>query len=407
MRILFLTSDLPFQSIRHGGGELNFNTLSHLARSHEVHLLSFIREEEKPFLPEVRKICRSVRVVPALRGWFSRLRRLPRLFLHPYPVVATDSLRMRRELRDLTSLHRFDLIQIDHFHMGQYLADLPPSLPRVLLFEDIPSSILRQGVRISRGYRKWLLYREWNLSRRWEKRYAVAAGGVFVLSLKDKRVVESWDVGARCFVLPALFGERFFEVPAGETESGCVLFVGAMHRPANIDAALLLRNRIMPLVARECPGARLAVVGNNPPSRLRALSGRDFLVTGAVESIEPFLAKAAVFAAPLRVAGGVIVKILQAMAAGKPVVASRCANAGIGAEEEEEILLADRPEDFARRVIELLKDPGRAAALGQAARRFVRERFNPARARQRIDEIYASAARPAEDLGEGGGLARL
>jgi glycosyltransferase involved in cell wall biosynthesis len=175
-----------------------------------------------------------------------------------------------------------------------------------------------------------------------------------------------------------------------------------MHRPVNIDAALLLRNRIMPLVARECPGARLAVVGNNPPSRLRALSGRDFLVTGAVESIEPFLAKAAVFAAPLRVAGGVIVKILQAMAAGKPVVASRCANAGIGAEEEGEILLADRPEDFARRVIELLKDPGRAAALGQAARRFVRERFNPARARQRIDEIYASAARPAEDLGEGG-----
>jgi len=394
MRILFLTSDLPYGSIRHGGGELNFNTLSHLARSHDIHVLAFVRPGEEMRLPELRGIFREVIAVPALRGNLSRLRRLPLLLSRPYPVVATASLRMKRELGRLVSRHRFDLIEIDHSHMGQYLPVLPAASPRALLFEDIPSSILRQGVRIAGGIRKWRLYREWDLSRRWEKRRAAEARNVFVLSRKDQRVVESWDVGARCFVLPPLFGERFFDLPAGGTEAGNVLFVGAMHRPVNIDAAELLRERIMPLVARVRPEARATVVGNDPPASLRALSGPDFLVTGGVESIEPFLARAAVFAAPLRVAGGVIVKILQAMAAGKPVVTTRLANAGIGAEEEKEILVADRPEEFARRVIDLLEQPERAAEIAAAGRRFVRERFDPRRARQRIDQIYAAASRP-------------
>lgn len=392
MRILFLTSDIPYRSIRHGGGELNFNTLCHLARSHEIHVLAFVRPEEERFLNELRDVCREVRAVPAWRGTLSRLRRLPLLLRHPYPVVATDSLRMRRELQRLISGRRFDLVQIDHFHMGQYLAGLPAAPPRALLFEDIPSSILRQSVRIVGGIKKGLLQREWNLSRYWEKRYAAAAGNVFVLSRKDRRVVESWDVGARCFVLPPLFGERFFDVPPGETEAGNVLFVGAMHRPVNIDAALLLKESIMPRVRRECPSARATVVGHHPPERLRASAGPEFIVTGGVESVEPFLARAAVFAAPLRVVGGVIVKILQAMAAGKPVVTSRLANAGIGAEEEKEILVADRPEEFAGKVIGLLQNPDRAAAVGEAGRRFVRERYDPERARQRIDEIYAAAA---------------
>lgn len=393
MNILFVTLSLPHARARHGGGQLGYEWLRHLSRRHSLFLVTILPEEDRPFLPEARGLFREVRTVPVYRGALSRLRRLPLLARYPYAVVTYSAPEIRDGISDLVARRGIDLVQMEHLPLGQYAAGLPAGLPRVLLFQDVASSVLRQQVRIAGGMRKWLLYREWDRSRYWEKRYAADAGNVFVLSRKDQRVVESWDVGARCAVLPPLFGEGFFDPPGGETEAGSVLFVGAMHRWVNVDAARVLKEKIMPLVARECPGARATVVGDRPPESLRALAAPDFRVVGAVESLGPFLGRAAVFAAPLRVAGGVIVKVLQAMAAGKPVVTTRAANAGIGAEEEREILVADRPEDFARKVIGLLRDRARAAAVGEAGRRFVRNRCDPERSRRRIDEIYAAAGR--------------
>jgi hypothetical protein len=71
MKILLVTSDFPFEEIKHSGGQLTFNWFKHLSRSHEVSLLSFIREEEEPFLPDARRYFKEVRTVPARRGWRS------------------------------------------------------------------------------------------------------------------------------------------------------------------------------------------------------------------------------------------------------------------------------------------------------------------------------------------------
>ena len=383
-----MTSDFPHEEIKHGGGRLTFNWIKHLSRSHELSLLSFIREEEKPLLSASRRYFREIRTVPAYRGWRSRFRRLPLLLSLPYSVVANYSPEMVRHLKDLLSRHSFDLVQLEYFHMGQYARHLPESVRRALVLTDVVSPVLRQQVRMASGLKKYYYYQEWRRSRYWEKWYAIWAKNVFVLSLKDKRVVESWDVGVDSYLLPPLLDEQLFEIPEGEGQTGTILFIGAMHRPVNQDAARRLKRKILPLVAREYPEARCFVVGNNPPPWLMRLSDKNFIVTGAVDRIEPYLLQSSVLVAPLRVAGGIIVKILEAMAAARPVVTSRAANAGIGAEEDEEIVVADREEDFAQKVSALLRDPFRARRIGEAARRFIRRRFDPAFSRRAIDRIY-------------------
>lgn len=393
MKILLVTSDFPHPRTRHGGGQLTFNWVTHLSRSHDLYLLSFIREEDRPRLEDAERYFREVRTVPAQRSWGNRLKRLPRFITQPYSVAATFSERFPEELKRIISRRQIDLVQFEYFHMGQYLKYVPEGVRKTLLFHDVVTTVLRQQVRIAPGCKKYYYYREWLLSRMREKWYSIRAGNVFVLSLKDKRVVESWDVGVKSYVLPPLIDEKLFEVKEEPNRTGNILFLGAMHRPANIDAALRLRHSILPLVAREHPRFHCFVVGADPSARIRKLASEQFAVTGFVPEIEPYLARATLLAAPLRVAGGLIVKVLQAMAAGRPVVTTRLANAGIGAEEEKEILIAEQPENFARQIIRLLADPDLAGRIGRAGRSFIRRRFNLEKSRENLDIIYDKVMR--------------
>jgi glycosyltransferase involved in cell wall biosynthesis len=294
---------------------------------------------------------------------------------------------MKAELRELLGRVSFDLVQFEYSHMGQYLNLVPPSLPRGIIFIDLVTPVLGQWTRITRGVERAYYRRQERLTRRREEGYAAAAGSL-TLSEKDRKILESWRPGLKARVLPLLLeGELYSNLP-GESEAGNILFVGAMHRPVNIDAALLLKERVLPLLARTYPDYRCYIVGHNPPSSLKKLSTDRFIVTGSVPRIRPYLARAAVVAVPLRVAGGVIVKILQAMAAGRPVVATAAANAGIGAEDGKEILIADRPEEIADRLRELLEDPRRGREIARAGREFFQRKFNLESNRKKMDSIY-------------------
>jgi len=388
VKILLVTSDFPYRDIRHGGGQLTAQWIEHLGRRHDLSLLSFIRGEEIPFLEETSRRFRETRTVPARRGWSSRLRRLPMLLRHPYPVVATHSRRMAQAVREMTAGNRFDLVQFEYFHMGQYLPFVPRGTARVLVYHDVVTPVLRQRIRRARGLHKFLLYREWELSRYWEKWFAIWAGNAFALSPKDRRVIDSWDVGVRSFVLPPLLPPSFFRLKRRARRDGEIVFIGAMHRPVNQDAARFLHRLVLPLLRERHPGARIRIVGENPPSWLRRLQSDSFIVTGGVESIEPFLAEADALAVPLRTAGGIIVKILQGMAAAVPVVATRAANAGIGGRDGRHLLLADRPEEFAAALGSLLDDPARADGLGAGGAEFIRRHFAPEDVQSAIDRLY-------------------
>ena len=107
--------------------------------------------------------------------------------------------------------------------------------------------------------------------------------------------------------------------PAHE-EEGQLIFVGNYTHAPNVDAALWLGREIMPRLRQLRPGVRLNIVGIYPPEEVLALGGPDIVVTGPVPEIEPWLERAAVVLAPLRIGGGMRMKVLHSMAMGKAVV---------------------------------------------------------------------------------------
>ena len=388
MKILLITSTFPHPGAAHGGGWLTMGWIKHLSRKNDLYLISFIKEEEKSSIPSIKPYFKEIQTIPVLRGWMSRFRRLPMLPRFPYSIVTYRSRTLAGAVEEMIHRNRIDLVQIDHFHMGQYLNKIPDSIPRVILYQDMVTSVLYQQMSICRGMRKYFYYRELGKSRLLERRYAKLAKNVLVLSRKDRLLVDSWDIGVKSYVLPPLLNQKIITKTKKETSPGNLLFLGAMHRQVNQDAALQLKKVIMPRVWEECPEAKCFVVGDAPPDWLKKLSDPRFVVTGFVPSIKPYLSRATLVVVPLRVVGGIIVKILQAMIAGKPVVATRIANAGVGAEDGKETLLADQPEGLVRHIIALLKDPLLAEKIGVAGRNYVEKNFEPESMKDRIDRIY-------------------
>ncbi len=392
MHILLLTSELPSAATRPGGGQLSLRWVKELAGRHTFSLLSPVRPEEMVRLPGLKEIFAEVRTVVVEGGVGPWLARAGSLFSRPHLAAGAASRRLRAALVEMVSSGTYDCVQLDNFAVGQYATALPEEMPRVLFFPDLADEVLRQQVWLARGWKKYYYFRQWQLSRYWEKWYAIWSRNVFVVSLQDQRAVKSWDIGVRTLILPPLFDPRLFELPVKNRGEGKILFFGDFSRLGVIDAILRLKEEIMPRVRRAYPAAICQVTGDNPPERIRRLASEDFLISGKVNRIESDLGAAALLAAPHRVAVGIGLDLVETMAAGCPVVTTRSANAGVGAREGREVLLADRPEDFAAAIVRLLQSPRERERLGQAGREWVREKFDRSQSREQVGEVYRRLA---------------
>jgi glycosyltransferase involved in cell wall biosynthesis len=145
--------------------------------------------------------------------------------------------------------------------------------------------------------------------------------------------------------------------------------------------------RVFPLVRRRVPNARLVAAGASPPKWLRKRAEEHVLVTGAVEDMRPFLARARVTIAPLLTGGGTRVKILEANAVGRPVVSTAIGAEGLGVRDGDSILLADDPEQFAHHVIAVLSDDALARRLSVAGRAYVTQNHDWDRIGERLSGV--------------------
>jgi glycosyltransferase involved in cell wall biosynthesis len=155
---------------------------------------------------------------------------------------------------------------------------------------------------------------------------------------------------------------------------------------------------IHPCVAARHPDARLEIVGSKPTRAMRRLAVEEVTITGWVPSVDPYLDRAAMVVVPLRLGGGMRVKVLETLAAGKALVASPRAVEGLDLVAGRDFIAADTNDEFCRAVCELLEDPVRRAALGHAARAWAEDNLRWDAAVDAYEELYASLSpRPREE----------
>jgi polysaccharide biosynthesis protein PslH len=225
---------------------------------------------------------------------------------------------------------------------------------------------------------KAISWREWQTMKRAERSYLRKADHVLAVSEADKVEFLDFLDPSKLSVVPTAVDSEYFAPPSESATTASIVFTGSMDWLPNEDAVFYFVKEILPLVRERVPSASVTIVGRNPSRRLLALADRESGVelTGWVEDVRPFIAKAAVSIVPLRIAGGTRIKIYEAMSMAKPVVSTSVGAEGLPVTNGQNILLADNPPDFAEAVVSLLTDDVRRKQMGSAARTFVSNSYS-------------------------------
>ncbi|MBN1582403.1 MAG: glycosyltransferase [Anaerolineae bacterium] len=366
--VLVIYKEFPAPSVGHAGGKAVFHVIAFLHRQgHRVSLVARVREQEMQLIDETRPFCEHIYTVPhhtALPG------PTPLAFLRSY-------LALRREARCALKTVQPDFVHVEVTQTALTILGLarPFTSFRPL---DVNWFLFEQQAASARGVRRWGLELVSCLLHALElwicRRYDLIA----TISEGDRRLIAPHYTRKPLLLLPLSASFNIVDdvepaVPSGPN----VLFVGAMYRAFNVQGVLWFLDRVWPDVLARVPQARFYVVGYDPPPEILGRhDGEHVFIVGFAESLVPWYRSAAVSVSPLFVGGGLLQKVIDALSAGTPVVATSVSNHGVGAVPEVHLLLADEASDFAAAVVRLLQNPADRERLARAGQQFVNEQYD-------------------------------
>jgi sugar transferase (PEP-CTERM/EpsH1 system associated) len=400
VKVLFLTPQVPYPP-QQGAALRNWGLISGLADRHEVAVLSFRTSGQSLEPPDpLRAVCRTETVPLPVRGLRDRLR-VMLTTRQPDMALRLASELYAGRLMEWLARESFDVVHVGGIEMAPYLELVEAARPRPLVvFDNLNCEYLLQQRAFLTDLRvpgRWpgAAYSlvQWRRLRRYEAQVCRRADRVLAVSEADAAALRKLVPGLGVVVVPngvdALAYRPEVSDVALQASERALVFTGTMDFRPNVDAVLWFARRVLPRVRAEVPEAHFFVVGQRPHRWLDGLrSDPAVTLTGWVEDVRPYIARAAVYVAPLRIGGGTRLKLLEAMATGKPVVSTRLGAEGYPVTHGHELLLADTPVDFAAAVVALLRAPERRAELGRVARAFAERHYDWRNIVPRLEAAY-------------------
>jgi sugar transferase (PEP-CTERM/EpsH1 system associated) len=309
----------------------------------------------------------------------------------PLPVLNYGSKDMRAAVESALRKRDYDLVHLDSIHMVR-AESIAGSSRCVYNWHNIESEVMERYSQSERNQAKaWYARRTAKKMETLERSILASARGHVVCSERERDRLRLLAPAARIEVVENGVDTASFS-PAAAPGSALV-FVGTMDYFPNVDAAVSFARGVWPKVRQQFPHLTLAIVGANPAEAVRALADVDGVtVTGTVPDVRPYYRDAFAAIVPLRSGGGTRLKILEAMAAGVPVISSTLGAEGLAVSPHREILIADpdRPEEWVRSIASLFLSPEQRARIIEAARSLVVGRYDWEVVGRRLADLYLS-----------------
>ncbi|MGH9766596.1 MAG: TIGR03087 family PEP-CTERM/XrtA system glycosyltransferase [Blastocatellia bacterium] len=397
MKLLFLAHRIPYPPNK-GDKIRSFHELQALVRrGHEVHLVAFADDlNDLNYQVDLARMCASVEIIP-LRRVRAGARALVNLgSARPLSLGYFASRKVRRLVARAASNNDFDAVFVYSSTMAQY-APRELASRTVVDMVDVDSEKWRDYA----GRANWLMSRlymlEWKRLRRYEHEIVTRFANTVVTSGREAALLDNLDEftrRARVRVITNGVDLDYFQpsAQAPDTTSPGLVFIGAMDYFANVDGARYFAEEVFPLIRSRESRAKFSIVGANPTAEVKKLARHPGVtVTGFVPDVRPYLRDAAVCVVALRIARGVQNKVLEAMAAGKAVIATPEAVAGLRVVDGEHLMVAGAPERFADAALEVIRDESLRESLERRARRFVEVEHDWKPLLQKLVELVEAA----------------
>jgi glycosyltransferase involved in cell wall biosynthesis len=365
-------------------------------------LTRIISREEIPLARELERWCSRVVTVMAPNRKSVVHRVVYKFFYHLKSLILQRSLKSLydcpgdfiRAARGL-SRERFDLVIVEYWQLRRILRCVPPDRC-ALLTHDVDALVNERNASLEKNpLRKFLAIRRWRVERREETAAYRSFSVILTLTERDKAAVEALRGKPGVVdVLPVGVDVDFFACPGSPRNSGEVLFLGHLGAAFNRDALEYFVRDVYPKISG-VEGLRITVVGGKLPGNLKFFESQPGVeIVGSVDDVRPFLHRASCLVIPLRFGGGIRIRVLEAMAAGIPLVCTPVAIAGMSFEPGKDYLLAETPGELAGAIRRLVGDPGLSAALSASAERRVRERYAAeVQARRAVELVHGLISR--------------
>jgi glycosyltransferase involved in cell wall biosynthesis len=402
LNILVIDRSAPLRASQ--GNELIARRLFPLLREHRLTLVAAVSGDPAPdeaglleLFDDVRLVRRQARMTslggslePLVGRTVGRLlgRHAPRL---PGNVDLGFGRRFEASIRDATRANAIDVVHVRQLPVAAYRRAFAriPALLELVDSETLGASRAFDGslrTRIRRTAARLI-------ERALVKPYEV----VTTVAEADASAVRALVPGVRVEVVPNGVDATVFDPAAPglsmASDPDLVVYVGAMSFPPNVAAVEWFARAVFPALRARRPGVRFAIVGRDPAPSVRALAAEPGVeVTGTVDDVRPWLARAAVVVCPMISGSGIKNKLLEALAMARPVVATSLAVEGMALVHGRDLLIADTVPETADAVAELMRDPERAAMLGRNGRATVRAHYTWEAAAARYEELWRDLA---------------
>jgi polysaccharide biosynthesis protein PslH len=401
MKVLWVNTNFLHPTTK-GGQIRTLEMLRHLCRWHEIHYVAIAGPEQTegppraheysakayPFSYRIPQKPSPAFLLQLVGGIFSPV---------PLAVGRFHPPGMTAFLEKLMARERFDRAVVDHLAPAAYFPDLRHA---VLFQHNVETVIWRRRVEHASGPGgRWYFQLQARRMFEFERRVSLTAGHIVAVSEADACQMRELFGVTRVTAIPTGVNLGYFEPPNPRPAvpvAADLVFVGSMDWLPNMDGVLYFVREILPLIRRNRPDCSLAIVGRTPPPAITELAERDprIHVTGTVPDIRPYLWNAAVSIVPLRIGGGTRLKIYEAMAARIAVVSTTIGAEGLAVHPPDDMRIADVPQDFAERCLELLSSSEEREQVASAAWEMVRANFSWERVARRFEEILATGPEP-------------
>jgi glycosyltransferase involved in cell wall biosynthesis len=353
MNILYIAVKVPYPIHQDGGTLINYNLLKGLKKNHTIDFITFVEDN----IPQgfVEKLCHNyygvaknnnLKTIHYLKG---ALGQLPPFYYN----MSEDFL---FKLKTLISTNNYHLVFTDSIYMDVYSSQVVHPNKIISLHDSL--SLLYKSFSantsniLSKIYFEFCAY----VYKKKEMQVLYSYSKSIFVSCKDEKYLrgKNESISNTCSIPNGVNAALINRKDFLNAEPNTIVFSGIMDYKPNADAAIYFAREIFPLILEQNNKTKFFIVGKNPTDAVKSLANKNIVVTGWVDDVSEYITKGVVYVSPLVSGAGLKNKILEAMALRRAIVATSISIDGLKVADRVHLYVADSPDIFAKRVIELL-----------------------------------------------------